>query len=72
MLHMLQGDLFITIRLYAHVIGMTNTSELCMWYESNNRVYGRTNNAYDIRWYSSQHQPADIIIIIIIGHATYV
>lgn len=27
-------------------IGVTNTSELCMWYESENRVYGRTNNAY--------------------------
>ncbi|KAL8570576.1 hypothetical protein ACOMHN_008933 [Nucella lapillus] len=25
----------------------TNVSELCMWYESNNTVYGRTNNAYD-------------------------
>ena len=28
-------------------IGVTNTSELCMWMESNNRVYGRTNNPYD-------------------------
>jgi fatty acid amide hydrolase 2 len=28
-------------------IGVTNVSELCMWYESDNRVYGRTNNAYD-------------------------
>ncbi|XP_071114211.1 fatty-acid amide hydrolase 2-like [Haliotis cracherodii] len=25
---------------------LTNTSELCMWYESANNVYGRTNNAY--------------------------
>ncbi|XP_076445717.1 fatty-acid amide hydrolase 2-A-like [Babylonia areolata] len=25
----------------------TNTSELCMWYESANNVYGRTKNAYD-------------------------
>jgi fatty acid amide hydrolase 2 len=30
-------------------IGVTNISELCMWMESNNRVYGRTNNAYDPR-----------------------
>ena len=30
-------------------IGVTNTSELCMWMESNNRVYGRTNNPYDRR-----------------------
>jgi fatty acid amide hydrolase 2 len=30
-------------------IGVTNTSELCMWMESNNRVYGRTNNPYDVR-----------------------
>lgn len=28
-------------------LGVTNTSELCMWIESNNRVYGRTNNPYD-------------------------
>lgn len=28
-------------------MGVTNTSELCMWLESNNRVYGRTNNPYD-------------------------
>lgn len=28
-------------------LGVTNTSELCMWLESNNKVYGRTNNPYD-------------------------
>ncbi len=28
-------------------LGVTNTSELCMWMETNNRVYGRTNNPYD-------------------------
>jgi fatty acid amide hydrolase 2 len=28
-------------------LGVTNTSELCMWLESANRVYGRTNNPYD-------------------------
>jgi fatty acid amide hydrolase 2 len=28
-------------------LGVTNTSELCMWMESDNRVYGRTNNPYD-------------------------
>ncbi len=28
-------------------MGVTNLSELCMWMESSNRVYGRTNNAYD-------------------------
>lgn len=31
----------------AIVIGTTNVSELCMWMESENRVYGRTNNPYD-------------------------
>lgn len=31
------------------VLGVTNTSELCMWYESANFVYGRTNNPYDVR-----------------------
>ncbi len=31
----------------AIVLGVTNISELCMWMESNNRVYGRTNNPYD-------------------------
>lgn len=30
-------------------LGVTNTSELCMWMETNNRVYGRTNNPYDPR-----------------------
>ncbi len=30
-------------------LGVTNTSELTMWVESVNRVYGRTNNAYDAR-----------------------
>ncbi|MFC7447892.1 amidase [Rhodococcus daqingensis] len=33
----------------AIVLGLTNTSEGCMWIESNNRVYGRTSNAYDRR-----------------------
>jgi fatty acid amide hydrolase 2 len=28
-------------------IGTTNVSELCMWMESDNRIYGRTNNPYD-------------------------
>jgi fatty acid amide hydrolase 2 len=28
-------------------IGVTNTSELTMWIESHNRLYGRTGNAYD-------------------------
>jgi fatty acid amide hydrolase 2 len=28
-------------------LGVTNVSELCMWMESNNTVYGRTSNAYD-------------------------
>lgn len=29
------------------ILGQTNTPELCMWYESENQVYGLTNNAYD-------------------------
>jgi len=28
-------------------LGGTNVSELCMWMESENRVYGRSNNPYD-------------------------
>ena len=28
-------------------LGVSNTSELCMWMESDNLVYGRTNNPYD-------------------------
>lgn len=28
-------------------LGITNLSEGCMWLESSNRVYGRTNNPYD-------------------------
>ena len=30
-------------------IGVTNTSEATMWIESENRLYGRTNNAYDAK-----------------------
>jgi fatty acid amide hydrolase 2 len=30
-------------------IGVTNVSELAMWFESDNKVYGRTNNPYDHR-----------------------
>jgi fatty acid amide hydrolase 2 len=30
-------------------LGVSNTSELCMWMESDNLVYGRTNNPYDPR-----------------------
>lgn len=33
----------------AIVLGFTNTPELCMWMETNNRVYGRTGNPYDPR-----------------------
>ncbi|XP_055055856.2 fatty-acid amide hydrolase 2-B [Misgurnus anguillicaudatus] len=29
-------------------LGVTNTSELCMWLESNNHLYGITNNPYDL------------------------
>lgn len=29
-------------------LGVTNTSELCMWMESSNYVYGRSNNPYDL------------------------
>ncbi len=28
-------------------LGVTNIPELCMWVESNNRVYGRSNNPYN-------------------------
>ncbi len=31
----------------AIVLGVTNLSQLCMWMESTNFVYGTTNNAYD-------------------------
>lgn len=33
-------------------LAVTNTSELCMWWESTNRLYGRTSNAYS-RWRTS-------------------
>jgi fatty acid amide hydrolase 2 len=31
----------------AILLGVTNTSELTLWVETDNRVYGRTNNPYD-------------------------
>ena len=30
-------------------LGVTNTSELTLWLESDNHLYGRTNNPYDVR-----------------------
>nr|CAJ2470293.1 unnamed protein product [Leishmania braziliensis] len=33
----------------AIILGVTNTSELCMWYESSNYMYGITSNPYDTR-----------------------
>ena len=33
----------------AILLGVTNTSEICMWIESDNRLYGRTSNPYDAR-----------------------
>jgi fatty acid amide hydrolase 2 len=33
----------------AILLGLTNTSELCMWPETGNRVYGQTGNPYDPR-----------------------
>uniref|UniRef100_A0A8C2T032 Fatty acid amide hydrolase 2 n=1 Tax=Coturnix japonica TaxID=93934 RepID=A0A8C2T032_COTJA len=30
-------------------LGVTNCSELCMWFESSNRVYGRTSNPYNLQ-----------------------
>ncbi|MCP4806208.1 MAG: amidase [Proteobacteria bacterium] len=43
----------VTVRRYraagAIPLGVTNTSEACMWMESTNRVYGRSNNPYDPR-----------------------
>ncbi len=31
----------------AILLGVTNTSEMCLWVEAENRVYGRTRNPYD-------------------------
>lgn len=36
-------------RCGAIVLGVTNTSELCMWMESHNQVYGICRNPYDTR-----------------------
>ncbi|MES2490032.1 MAG: amidase [Pseudomonadota bacterium] len=30
-------------------LGVTNTPELCMWMETHNQIYGRTNNSYNPR-----------------------
>ncbi|CAG4951952.1 unnamed protein product [Colias eurytheme] len=31
----------------AIIIGITNVPELCLWWESYNKIYGRSNNPYD-------------------------
>lgn len=36
-------------RAGAIALGTTNVSELCMWMETSNKLYGRTNNPYDPR-----------------------
>lgn len=46
------GDATVVARLRAAgaiPLGVTNTSELCMWMEASNRLYGRTRNPYDPR-----------------------
>ena len=48
--HLAQEDAVIVRRLRqagAIPLALTNCSELCMWWESANRVYGRTCNPYD-------------------------
>ena len=30
------------------IVGLTNTSEACMWFESDNPLYGRSNNPFDL------------------------
>ena len=30
------------------IIGVTNTSEACMWFESSNPIFGCSNNPYDL------------------------
>ncbi|RWS24825.1 fatty-acid amide hydrolase 2-like protein [Leptotrombidium deliense] len=32
----------------AILIGITNVPELCMWFDSDNTIFGRTNNPYDL------------------------
>ena len=49
--HIAEHDAVTVARLRAAgaiPLGVTNVSELCMWMESNNNVYGRTNNPYDL------------------------
>lgn len=38
------GSFFLTIAVPA----VTNTSEFCLWFDTDNRLYGRTNNPYDL------------------------
>lgn len=41
------ADVIVALRRAGAIpIAVTNVSELCMWYESSNLVYGRSNNAY--------------------------
>lgn len=50
--HVATADATAVARLKAAgavIIGTTNVSELLMWLESSNKVYGRSNNPYDTR-----------------------
>ncbi|MGC9220135.1 MAG: amidase [Solirubrobacteraceae bacterium] len=49
--HLAGGTATVVARLIeagAIPVAVTNTSELTLWIESENRVYGRTNNPYDL------------------------
>lgn len=49
--HVATGDATVVQRLRAAgaiVLGVTNVPELGMWMETNNKIYGRTNNPYDL------------------------
>jgi len=41
------GEVIVLMRKAGAIpLAVTNISELCMWIESSNILYGRTNNAY--------------------------
>ena len=47
----------------AIILAVTNVSELCMWWESNNNVYGRSRNPYDTRRTVGGSSGGEVILI---------
>lgn len=52
------------------MLAVTNVSELCLWWESNNNVYGRSKNPYDIHRIVGGSSGGEVLFLIFL--TTYI